>query len=82
MTTKTRTVPPLSIGEVRYYSKWDCPVYVTRGSLYSNGRISNFWYFNEVNDDGSLGREGHDYDNGPFGRVYKAIEKTTIEIIK
>lgn len=29
-------------------------VYVTDGQYLSNGRVSNFWYWKRVNEDGSL----------------------------
>jgi len=36
-------------------------IYITSGSYESNGRISNFWHWKEVNPDGTLGKEGCDY---------------------
>lgn len=32
-------------------------VLVTSGQFLSNGRVSNFWYWKRVNEDGSLGPE-------------------------
>lgn len=56
----------MEIGEVRMY-KGRVPVLITGGQRYgSSGGISNFWYFRRVNKDGTLGRNGSDYDNGPF----------------
>jgi hypothetical protein len=38
-------------------------VYIIEGQMYSNGRISNFWTWKRVLDDGSLGEEESNYGN-------------------
>ena len=38
-------------------------VYITDGVYESGGRISNFWGFRYVNEDGTFGKMGGDYDN-------------------
>lgn len=35
-------------------------IYITGGQYYGqNGRISNFWYWRDINDDGTLGKTEH-----------------------
>lgn len=36
-------------------------VKIKSGQYLSNGRVSNFWYWNETMPDGSLGPEEHGY---------------------
>ena len=36
-------------------------VKIKSGQFLSNGRVSNFWYWNEVKADGTLGPEEHGY---------------------
>lgn len=38
-------------------------VRITGGTYFSNGRVSNFWYWKEVLSDGSLSDEKHGYGN-------------------
>lgn len=44
------------------------PVYVTSGQFQVNGRISNYWYFHAVQEDGSLGPQLSGY-GGNWERV-------------
>jgi hypothetical protein len=36
-------------------------VVITKGQAWSNGRLSNFWYWKEIKQDGSFGPEEHGY---------------------
>jgi len=38
-------------------------VLITHGQFYSNNRISNYWTWKEINNDGSLGIENSGYGN-------------------
>jgi hypothetical protein len=51
-------------------------VYITNGKYYSNGRMSNFWYWRRVNKDGTLGKE----ENG-YGGFSESENKYEIQII-
>jgi hypothetical protein len=51
-------------------------VYVEDGTFYSNGRMSNFWYWRKVNKDGSLGKLISGY-----GAFRESINKYKIEQI-
>lgn len=42
------------------------PVLVTDGQVLIDGKVSNFWVFFEINEDGSLGKRCCDYNNGDF----------------
>lgn len=50
-------------------------VYIVNGKLFSNGRISNWWTYREVLDDGSLGEEKSDY-----GYFFESNNKYEINI--
>ena len=49
-------------GKVYIYKKKH-KVLITGGQYESGGRVSNFWFFNFINKDGTLGKEGGDYNN-------------------
>lgn len=66
----------MSIGKVYLYK--GRPVYVTGGQYESNGRISNYWSFLYINEDGSLGEEGGDY--GALGPMLDAKVNINVEI--
>jgi len=38
-------------------------VYITDGDYQIDGRISNFWNFRYVKEDGTFSKKGGDYDN-------------------
>jgi hypothetical protein len=39
-------------------------IYIYDGQFMSNGKLSNFWYWKYINDDGTLGRKGSGYGWG------------------
>lgn len=60
----------------------DGPIYVISGSYAgSNGRVSNFWCWNKINEDGTLGEECSGYDNKAGLTEYTHL-KAQITIIR
>jgi len=61
----------LIIGKVYRY-KDIYPVLITNGEYECNGRVSNFWSFQYIRKNGTLGKKGHDYDTGQFELIKNA----------
>lgn len=61
----------MKIGEVRNIN--GKPALITSGSYMGTYGVSNFWYWRYIKKDGSLGKEGHGYDNGEY-MISKPIE--------
>lgn len=51
---------PLHIGQ-RIKHESGCTVQIMDGQFWGTHGLSNFWYWQEVLPDGSLGRRGHGY---------------------
>lgn len=51
------------VNDVVLIEKGDCliPIVITDGTYLSNGRVSNFWSWQEINEDLSLSEEKHGY---------------------
>jgi hypothetical protein len=54
---------------------YPCDVLITDGKYMSNGRLSNFWYWQRVLPDGSLSETEHGY--GGFEKSEKNYEIET-----
>ena len=51
----------LRIGQVYLHPETGKFVYIVDGQYESGGRVSNFWHWQDINEDGTLGEEGHGY---------------------
>lgn len=65
----------LSIGNV-YNHPTDGPVYINGGSFFGDHGISNWWYWNKINSDGTLGESGSGYG----GQWQKLDAKVTVTV--
>ena len=59
---------------------YPCDVLITRGQYMSNGRLSNFWYWRRVLDDGTLADTEHGY--GSFEESEKNYDVETTIVVK
>ena len=69
----------MRIGSVWIYK--GRPVYITGGRYQGRHGVSNYWNFQYIKNDGTLGEGGSDYDNGPFTEEITNVHVTiTIQL--
>lgn len=72
----------LNIGGLYIYNKK--LIYIVSGQYDTPRGISNYWFWNEVNSDGTLGKPGEGYGGSsfiPYNKQYKVKEVITIKFI-
>jgi len=71
----------LVVGKV-YNHPNNGPIYITSGNYEVDGRLSNFWYWKPINEDGTLAdTENHGY-GGQWEELESDIQVTVIVKLK
>lgn len=71
----------LTVGKV-FRHPTDGLIYITDGAMWVDGRLSNFWYWKKIDENGALVRGAHHGYGGPWPHVKDASIKITVTIPK
>lgn len=68
-------------GKVYRHPNHERPIYVQGGDWEIDGRISNFWYWREINEDGTLGDLSHGYAIEEWEEIEDVIIHVRVEFL-